>query len=81
MVRDITVWADSQAHITMALSYWKASTSKEEVLAQLKGNHYLYNNFKYRATTVVAHMELLDRLDTGAREGHIHTTKKNGLTY
>ena len=79
MTRTIPQWAPIQAHIDMALSYWHQGVSKEQILTTFKANKYIHQGFKYNATQIVAHMELLDRLDNGARKGVIKCTKSKGL--
>ena len=81
MVRKLPEYASIQEHIDYALSAWHKGVNKDEVLSAMKANHYIHNGRKYKAVSIVAHMELLDRLDQGARKGLIKATKAKGLTW
>ena len=85
MTRPVPQWLDVQGHISLALEYWKAGADKAQLLKDLKKSHYLVNVngsiSKVNGVQIVAHMELLDRLNNGVRAGKVKCTKKGGLQY
>ena len=72
--------ADQDQHISLAYKLWKAGLNSEQAFQWIKERKYTINNVEYFGKQVSTCVRMLERLDSGARNGLIKCTKSNGLT-
>ena len=72
-------YADNTQHIDLALKLFKQQVTPEDAISLCKSKSI--NDKQYFGITVANHMQLLYRLNEGARNGIVKCTKKSGLTF
>ena len=72
-------YADNTQHIDLALKLYRQGVSPEDAISLCKAGPI--KGLNYFGISVANHMQLLYRLNTGARNGVVKCTRKSGLTF